>query len=150
MAGQTDRSVALIAIHPTYAEAILDGRKTVEFRRSMFPAVARFVVLYATAPVRRITGWFEVDSIERGKPEDLWRRHHRGGAVDGTTFQRYFSECSMGAAIRVQRATRLRRPIGLAALSPALRPPQSFQYLDRAAAESIGLPVVAADPSASA
>ena len=144
MAGRTDRSVALLSIHPSHAEAILDGRKTVEFRRSSFPAAARFVVIYATAPVRRIIGWFEVEGIERGSPAALWRRHRDSGGIDDATFKRYFDACETGAAIQVQRATRLDEPVVLTEVSPDLRhPPQSFRYLDRAAADAIGLPATA-------
>ena len=140
MVGAADRRVALVSIHPRHANAILDGTKQFEFRRAAYPAESRYVVIYATAPVQRVIGWFEIDMIERGSPSTLWRRFGPLGAIDRETFRRYYRACPVGAAIRVRGPVRLEDPMPLAALESSLKPPQSFQYLSASAAAAVGIP----------
>jgi predicted transcriptional regulator len=64
--------VALLSIRPEYAEAILNGTKRVEFRRTRFSRDVSFIVIYATQPVGKVVGWFEVDGIETSTPGE-WR-----------------------------------------------------------------------------
>ena len=58
MARTAHPQVALLSIHPVYAQGIIDGRKTVEFRRRAFGKSVTHVVVYATAPVRKVVGAF--------------------------------------------------------------------------------------------
>lgn len=52
--------VALISIRPRYAHAILDGRKTVEFRKRRLAEDVTHVVIYSTRPDRAVIGFFEL------------------------------------------------------------------------------------------
>ena len=144
MAGKTDRLVALISIHPAYADAILDGTKRVEFRRSLYPHGARWVVIYATAPVKRIVGWFEIERIATGRPAVLWQTYRASGGVDAEAFDQYFDDCDLGTAIEVARPVRLDEPLRLDDVFPDGRPPQSFRYMPALAAEAVGVPVAPA------
>ena len=47
-----------MSIHPQYADAIVAGRKRAEFRKRPLAADIDVVLIYATAPVRAIIGWF--------------------------------------------------------------------------------------------
>jgi predicted transcriptional regulator len=141
VAGPTDRSVALLSIHPRYADAILEGTKQVEFRRSSYPSAARFIVIYATAPVRRVIGWFEINGFSTGSPGDLWRRYGETSHVTGEAFLRYFQACEVGTAIQVGRAVRLPDPVSLDDVAPGLKAPQSYRYLLDHSATALGVPV---------
>jgi predicted transcriptional regulator len=147
VAGPADRSVALLSIHPRYADAILDGSKRVEFRRSSYPAAARFIVIYSTAPVQRVIGWFEIDGFSTGSPGDLWRRYRDTGQVTDEAFLRYFDACPVGTAIQVGRAVRLTDPVTLDHLSPGLTAPQSYRYLRSESAIALGIPVGPTTPA---
>lgn len=140
MAVHAAQRVALVSIHPQYAEAILEGTKRVEFRRSAYPT-ARYVAIYATAPVQRIIGWCEIDQVERASPRELWRRWAHLGAVDGDSFRRYYEDCSLGTALHISRTTRLNQPVSLGDFSEGLRPPQSYRYLAGHMARALGIPV---------
>ncbi len=61
MASAAIGRVALFSIHPQYAEAILAGTKSVEFRRTPLADDVTHVVVYATAPTKMVVGIFEVD-----------------------------------------------------------------------------------------
>jgi predicted transcriptional regulator len=111
----------------------------VEFRRSSYPSKARFVVIYATAPLSRVVGWFEVGGIDRAAPSTLWGRYRAIAGIDADAFDRYYEACHVGAAITVRNATRI-DPVHLTSLDEALTPPQSYRYLDEKAAARVGLP----------
>lgn len=130
MAEGTVGRVALFSIHPTYAEAILNGTKTVEFRRTPLADDVTHVVIYATAPVQRVVGTFEVAGVESMRPTTAWRNFRKVGGIDRAAFQSYYEGAAMAHVIRVRRAQRLPEPLSLADLDPDLRPPQSFQYID--------------------
>ena len=133
MARPQTRRVALLSIHPRFARAILEGSKTVELRRARLPEDVSHIVVYATSPVQRILGWFEVSSVERDRPSKLWRRHGTSTGVSRHEFRAYFAGANEGTAISVGRVVALGKPLQLDALGHSL-PPQSYRYLDEALA----------------
>ncbi len=129
MASTTHSGVVLLSIHPTYAEAILDGRKQVEFRRRPFAEGVTHVVLYATAPVKRIVGAFEVETVDFTTPSAAWQQYHEVGAVDRATFDAYYKGAGEAHVIRIRSAEALGHPVPLSEIDSSLRAPQSFVYL---------------------
>lgn len=129
MAAWSDQRIALLSVHPQHAEAILDGRKTVELRRSFPIADVTHVVVYATSPVQRIVGWFSVAGVHSASPEQIWNDHGARTAVAFDDFREYFQGSDQAVAILVGICHRLEEPIGLDTLPSNSRPPQSFRYL---------------------
>jgi len=129
MAKRDPRRVALLSIRPRFARAILSGEKQVELRRRPFGESVSHVVVYATAPVQKVVGWFEVGSIQHASPRILWQEHGRAASVTREEFRAYYRGARGGAAIKVRSTRSLRQPQSLSMLG-ARRPPQSFMYLD--------------------
>lgn len=130
MAQGPHRGVALLSIHPRHAESILSGNKKVEFRRVRFKRDVSHVVVYATAPVGKVVGWFSVKEIDSRHPRMLWRRYRQVSGVSSKEFNAYFDGVEQGTAIAVDVAERLVEPIPLATISPSFTPPQSYRYVD--------------------
>lgn len=128
MAEEPDSGVALLSVHPRFARALLAGEKGVELRRTHFSRDLSHVVLYATAPVKRIVGWFEVAGVDRATPEAIWTGHGRHSGLTREEFLSYYRGKQLGTVIRVRSATPLARPAPLSAVGAA-RPPQGIQYL---------------------
>lgn len=120
--------VVLLSIKPHYANAILDGRKKVEFRKRKFGRAVSHVVIYATAPMQRIVGWFEVGPLHELSPERLWRRFSTIGGISRDDFRAYYAGVPSGVAIAVTAVQRLRKPLALKRISSS-PPPQSYSYL---------------------
>jgi len=93
--------------------------------------------VYATQPVGRIIGWFEVGGVIEGTPSKLWREYSSHGAIDRPSYLTYFHEAKRAFVIIVGQATHLSIPARLEEIEPNLRPPQSFQYLSPAAAAGV-------------
>ncbi|MBA3961045.1 MAG: ASCH domain-containing protein [Chthoniobacterales bacterium] len=124
-------SVALLAIKPRFADAIIAGRKTVEFRKTRFSQPPRYVVLYASTPVRQIVAYFKVAYIKELTPLGLWRKFRHVGAIEHDEFFDYYDNCSLGYAIVVATVWKLGKPARLGHLRPRGAAPQSFRYLNK-------------------
>ena len=119
-------SSVLMSIRPVYAEAILSGAKTVELRRRR-PSFGEgtTVLIYATSPDKRVRGAFEVDGIIEGAPAALWETVANRAGIERAVFDAYFAGADTAFAIEIVNARRVRpSPI-------PMRPPQSYQFLDR-------------------
>src|SRR4051794_20475199 len=107
MATATACRVALMAIHPGYAEAILAGQKLVEFRKRPLADDVASVVIYATSPVQRIVGEFSVERIVAGSPADVWHQFGGVGCIDEDSYNRYYSGSTTAYAIVIKEIRRL-------------------------------------------
>ena len=123
-----------MSIHPEYANAILDGSKTVEFRKRGLAPDVKTVLVYATSPVQRVIGEFEIECIVQMSPDDLWREAGPLGGIDEETFRNYYGSCDRAAGILVAEPRRYLQAVPLASLL-GVRAPQSFAYLSNESAE---------------
>jgi predicted transcriptional regulator len=121
--------VALMAIHPRYADAILDGRKKVEFRKRPLAADVTTVVIYATSPVKKIIGEFGVGRIVVAPPKELWSQLHRFAGIERSAFDAYYTRTESGVGIMVGPTRRYTVPFALTDLDPEPAVPQSYAYL---------------------
>lgn len=120
----------LLSIKPEYAEKILAGEKRYEFRKAI-PRAARVttVVIYATLPVGKVVGEFDIDAIHSEGPDSLWARTRDHAGISREFFFEYFSERQTAHAIAVRRTRRYRRPKALRQVLRSGVAPQSFCYL---------------------
>jgi predicted transcriptional regulator len=130
-------AVALLSIHPQYADAIMRGDKRVEFRKQPFARPVEHVVIYATAPVQRIVGTFRVAGCDVAEPAELWRRYGDVGGIERDDFEGYYGRRSSGVAIAIEGSP---IPMDLPLdVVDQVRPPQGFAYLTTETASRIGL-----------
>ena len=123
----------LLSIKPEYAEKILNGTKRFEYRKAApRDTNVRTVVLYATMPVGRVIGEFEVASVIREPPDVLWRQTKAASGISRRFFDAYFKGRAEAVAIAVQRPKRYAKPLMLQEVLGSAMPPQSFQYLPEA------------------
>lgn len=121
--------IALMPIHPRYANAILDGTKGAEFRkRPLDPDISR-IAIYATAPISRVLGEFTIGETIVGSPHDIWRDYGHTGEISEPAFHKYFEGKDTAIAFVVTRTQRYTESIALADLRPRPAVPQSTIYL---------------------
>ena len=128
---QASRDV-VFSIHPTHAENIFAGRKTVELRRRFTDSVTpgTLALIYTTSPTSALTGFARIRAVERLNLSDLWETHSEAACLQRSDFEAYFSGVDRGYAIMLASAKSLPRPVGLSELRErfGFEPPQSFQY----------------------
>jgi predicted transcriptional regulator len=103
-----DASDAIISIHPCYADAILDGTKTIELRRRI-PELANGTRLwiYATRPVAAVVGVVTITDVNRAHPRAIWQKHKNAAGVDHASFKEYFFGAQEAVAILLAAAKRV-------------------------------------------
>lgn len=120
----------LLSIKPEFAESILNGNKKFEYRKCVFRnKEVKTVVIYATMPVGKVIGEFDIDQIIASEPAELWKTTRKYAGITRDFFDKYFAERKTGFAIAVKNPRRYENPVLLKDLIPGAVPPQSFRYI---------------------
>ncbi|MGO4443460.1 ASCH domain-containing protein [Mycobacterium sp. 2YAF39] len=128
MDNQPAYRIALLSVHAEYADALVTGQKTVEFRKRPLAPDVTHVALYATHPVARVVAVFTVREQVIDSPQRLWRQFSKVAGISKVKFLDYYDGCSRGVGIRVGDLVSLDRHVTLQEAFGISRPPQSFQY----------------------
>lgn len=121
----------LLSIKPEFAERIFDGSKKFEFRKAIFKnREIKTVVVYASSPMQKVIGEFEIDSIINDSLAVLWEKTKRFAGIDEDFFYQYFAEREKGYAIKIKNTKKYKKPLCLRE-DYNLLPPQSFLYLEK-------------------
>lgn len=137
-AKKPERSAIIISIRPMYAEQIWKGTKKYELRRNVAPMrqTPELFVVYETAPVRLITGFFNCYSYTSANPRTLWTlginnffdNFSEIYGVSHSEFQNYFAGTEKGHAIEISEFAKI-KPLALNDIGLKF-PPQNLQYLN--------------------
>lgn len=94
---------AMISIHSSHANSILDGSKTVELRRRFMklPRGSRLWI-YSTLPVGAVVATATIEALDYASPAVLWERYQTDVAVSEEAFLTYFDGCPLGCAIKLR------------------------------------------------
>ncbi|CAN7642599.1 ASCH domain-containing protein [Phenylobacterium sp. LjRoot219] len=127
----------LLSIKPEYVERIFDGTKRYEFRRRPYTnRNVKTVVVYATKPVGKIVGEFDVDDILGQAPDDLWRETAALSGISRDFFDAYFEGREVAYALKIGAVRAYAEPIAPEAVMENFTAPQSYMYLsDQAPAD---------------
>lgn len=119
----------LLSIKPEFAKLIFEGTKQFEFRKAIFKNTdIKTVVVYASSPMQKVIGEFEIESIINDQLDSLWEKTKHLAGIDESYFYKYFAEREKGYAIKIKKTKRYKTPLSLKD-NFNLTPPQSFSYL---------------------
>ena len=118
-----------MSIKPEFANKIFDGRKLFEFRKALFrdPSI-KTIVVYASSPVQKVIGEFEIDDILQSNPRNIWELTKEQSGISSEYFFSYFSGRNIAYAIKVKNVRRYDKPLSLKE-NFNVHPPQSYLYL---------------------
>jgi predicted transcriptional regulator len=120
----------LLSIKPEFAEKILRGEKHFEFRKAIPKAPGvKTAVIYATKPVGKVVGEFDIDGFISTSPGKLWARTKEFAGITKQLFNEYFEGRDLAHAIKVKGARRYQEPLELPSVLASGVAPQSFCYL---------------------
>lgn len=118
----------VLSIKPEFANKIFDGTKKFEFRKAIFKNTQiKTVIVYASSPVQRVIGEFEIEGILEHDLATLWERTHAFSGISKEFFDQYFAEKQFGFAIQIKKVIKYKKPKCLKT-DFQLHPPQSFAY----------------------
>ncbi len=119
----------ILSIKPAFAEKIFEGTKKYEFRRAIFKnQQIEKVLVYASSPVKKIIGEFEIDKIISLDLLSLWNTTSQHSGITKDYFDEYFANKERGFAIKIKNIKRYITTQCIRA-DYHLVPPQSFLYL---------------------
>ena len=120
----------LLSIKPEYADKILSGEKRFEFRKSIFKRQGvQTVIIYATMPIGKVIGEFDIKHILSDEPESIWMKTCELSGITKSFFDSYFHERTKAYAIEVNSVKKYDKPLSLSDIKIGLKAPQSFTYI---------------------
>lgn len=119
----------ILSIKPQFAEKIFEGSKKFEFRRSIFknPNV-KVIIVYASAPISKIIGEFEIEEILYNEIDSLWDSTKFHSGISEDYYFNYFEGKDYGFALKIKRAKKYKKSYSIKERF-GLLPPQSFAYI---------------------
>jgi predicted transcriptional regulator len=121
----------LLSINPKFVEAIVDGTKRYEFRRTIFRRRdVEKAFIYCTSPVQRVIGAFQIGRILEDTPSRLWADLKSLSGLSKRDYLEYFHGSQKAYAIEIRDFYAYDEPLDPRELDPGFVPPQSFAYLE--------------------
>ena len=118
----------VISIHPVFVDKILSGQKKYEFRKCL-PKDIRYMLVYTTSPVKKITALVEIDSVIIDTPDAVWRKTKKQAGVTKAFFDSYYKNKEIAYAAKFKKVYKLDTPILIKNLKGIKNAPQSYIYL---------------------
>lgn len=118
----------VLSIKPEFANKIFDGTKKFEFRKAIFKNEnIKTVIVYASSPVQKVIGEFEIERIINHDIDTLWGMTENFSGITKDYFYQYFEDRQAGYAIQIKTTRKYKKPKDLK-MDFNLVPPQSFAY----------------------
>lgn len=119
----------ILSIKPEFANKIFNGTKKFEFRRTLFKnKEVKKIVVYASAPISKVIGEFEIDRIFHEELDQLWNQTSKFSGISEDYYMQYFNGKESGFAIEVKNPKKYKNGLCIKQ-NFGLNPPQSFAYL---------------------
>jgi len=127
MNNSKDAAAVLMSINPQYVKAIQSGSKLIEFRKRRFTKKVKNILVYETAPLMAVVGYFEIKDIYVDTPQKIWKKYSNIGEITRTEYFNYYTESDIAVGISINEFFPFLKPIDLKKYK--IKPPQSFIYL---------------------
>lgn len=121
----------LLSIKPEYAEKIFNGEKKYEYRKRIFKRNdVKMVVVYATKPIGKVIGEFEIAEILEDVPNVIWEQTKKHSGIEEKDYIEYFRDNEKGFALSIKNTITYQKPLELNQFNPKIKcAPQSFMYI---------------------
>lgn len=124
---------------PRFAEQILAGTKTVEFRRSWAVEPVGLAVVYSSSPVKRLVGIVEIEGLVKASPQSVWTKCRAyGPGLKRKELMEYLAGKHQAYGVLLGAVTLPPEPVPPKPLLKGFRAPQSFRYLNAIELRGIG------------
>lgn len=120
----------LLSIKPDFAEKIFSTEKKYEFRRVLFAQKnVTTVVVYASSPIQKVIGQFEIEEVLEKNIKQLWQETEHAAGIVKSYFDEYFMGKDVGYAIKIKFPKLYTKEKCLMKDYAIQYPPQSFVYI---------------------
>ena len=119
----------VISINPEYVDSILKGLKKFEYRTRVAKNDIGKIIIYETAPVKKIVAEVEIVDVLAMEPEKLWEKTKNKSGISKDFFDEYFKGRDLAYAYKLGKVIKYDEPKDLM-LYGIKSAPQSFVYVD--------------------
>lgn len=121
-------SVILLSIKPEYCRKIFEGTKKYEFRKHLAQNDVEKIVVYSTAPEKKVIGEIEVIGTLSMKKTPLWEMTKKHAGISRKKYREYFKNTQEAHAYVLGNTKIYTTPKSLMHFG-ITQAPQSFLYL---------------------
>jgi predicted transcriptional regulator len=118
----------LLSINPEHVENILNGTKQFEFRKIRCKSNVDKIIIYSTAPQKKVVAEAEIEEIIEDDINEVWRRTKDFAGISFAFFRAYYKDRKKAVAYKLCNVKVYAEPKKLSDYGIAC-PPQSFVYL---------------------
>lgn len=118
----------IISIHPNHVEKIWSGEKLFEFRKRI-PNHIKYMLVYSTSPIKKITTIIEIESILSESVAEIWNTTQEKAGISKDFYMNYFKDHTIAYAIKIKNVYKFKNPILLNSIDDIHCVPQSYIYL---------------------
>ena len=119
----------ILSIHPRHVDRIMSGEKLYEYRKRV-PVDIKYLVVYATAPVKKIVAFIEIDSVLKNTPQYIWENTQEYAGISYEFFMEYYRGKTEAYAIKFHHIYKLPTPVDIATINGINSAPQAYSYIN--------------------
>ena len=124
----------ILSIHPRHVEKILSGEKRYEYRKQI-PTDIQYVIIYATAPIKKIVALVNIDTILMDTPQNIWEQTKSGAGISQDFYTDYFKNKTVAYAIKFCKIHQLPNPVDYTVINGVKCAPQAYMYVNESIAD---------------
>lgn len=120
----------LLSIKPQFVKEIFNGNKKYEYRKAIFKNKdIKTIVVYATMPIGKLIGEFDIKCILEEHPSELWEKTKKYSGITEEFYEDYFNGRDKAFAIEIKSINKYSEPVCPYSIYDNFTAPQSFKYV---------------------
>ena len=96
----------LLPIKPEYVDRIIDQSKLYEYRKKRCKQKVDKIVIYCTAPVKKIVAEVLVEDLISSSPNQLWNITKQHARISKSKYMKYFANNDTAFAYKLGKVTK--------------------------------------------
>lgn len=121
----------IMSIKPKYAQAIIDGDKLYEYRKTVPKKHdVKKVYVYASKPIKGIVARFIIKRVICDTPQKVWELTHEHGGISENEFFDYFRGRDKAYALQIENVLKFDMPIDPKTIIKDFTAPQNYVYIE--------------------
>lgn len=127
----------LISIKPGFLDKIRDGTKRFEFRKKRHIKDMRFMVFYATSPIKKIVGYTKIKRVLVGHKDYIWQKTQQYAGISKSSYSDYFKTKNTAVAYELDNSVFFTKQYSFEDLNLDIAAPQSYVYIPEGVIDGI-------------
>lgn len=119
----------LLSIKPEFVEKIISGKKKYEYRTRLAKDDVKTMLVYSTAPVKKVVAMVKIKKTLSASPDKLWEKTKKYSGISKEYYDNYFDKSKIAHAYELGEVIAFNEPKELDTFGIS-KAPQSFVYVE--------------------